>query len=320
MKFTQNNVTVAGYVYAFGDEKGRNNLEAKVTGENSKNPGTEYIAGTIQVAVDEAGLNVIPVHFTYVTEKTSSGKTSPTFGVLKSLIETGKTWIKDGKENATKVKIDTALALNDFYVQENGADKLVSTPVHEGGFVNVINGELPVETERNTFKCDMVITNVAHVDADGEKVMEDYATVRGAIFNFRKEILPITFSVRNPQGMAYFEGLDTDEAPVYTKVWGRINCETKTTTVTEESAFGEDAVRTFEKKTRDWCITGTAREVYEFGEEDILTGEELTKAMQDREVKLAEEKKRTEEYRANKNAPTASTPSAPKAKSGGFNF
>lgn len=319
MKYTQNTVTIAGYVYSFGEANGRNMLEARVSGENSKNPGTEYIAGTIQVAVDEAGLNVIPVHFTYVTEKTSTGKTSPTFGVLKSLIESGKTWVKDGKENATKVKIDTALALNDFYVQENGADRLISSVVHEGGFVNVINGELPPEVERNTFKCDMVISNVNHVDADGEKVMEDYATVRGAIFNFRKEILPITFTVRNPQGMAYFEGLDTEDAPVYTKVWGRIQCETKTTTVTEESAFGEDAVRTFEKKTRDWCITGTARECYEFGEEDVLTGEELTKALQDREVKLAEAKKRSDEYKASKNAPQVA-PVAPKAKAGGFSF
>lgn len=319
MKFTQNTVTVAGYVYSFGEANGRNNLEVKVTGENSKNPGTEYIAGTIQVAVDEAGLNVIPVHFTYVTEKTSTGKTSPTFGVLKSLIESGKTWVANGKENATKVKIDTALALNDFFVEENGADRLVSSVVHEGGFVNVINGELPPEVERNTFKCDMVISAVNHIDADGEKVMEDYSTVRGAIFNFRKEILPITFTVRNPHGMAYFEGLDTDDAPVYTKVWGRINCETKTTTITEASAFGEDAVRTFERKTRDWCITGTAKECYEFGEEEILTGEELTKALQDREVKLADIKKRADEYKANKGAPAAA-PAAPKAKAGGFSF
>jgi len=142
MKFTQNTVTVAGYIYSFGEANGRNNLEVKVTGDNSKNPGTEYIAGTIQVAVDEAGLNVIPVHFTYVTEKTSTGKTSPTFGVLKSLIDSGKTWVANGKENATKVKIDTALALNDFFIEENGTDRLVSSVVHEGGFVNVINGEL----------------------------------------------------------------------------------------------------------------------------------------------------------------------------------
>ena len=58
---------------------------------------------------------------------------------------------------------------------------------------------------------------------------------------------------------------------------------------------------------------------YDFGEEGVLTGEELTKAMQDRQVKLAEEKKRSEEYKAQKNNPVAA-PAAPQAKAGGFNF
>ena len=322
MKYTQNTVAIRGYVYCFGEENGRNMLEMKVSGDNSKNPGTEYIAGTIQVAVDEAGLNVIPVHFTYVTAVTSGGKTNSTFTVLKGLIDNGKTWIKDGKDNATKVQIDTALALNDFYVNDpQKGETLVSSVVNEGGFVTIIN-ELPKEDERNTFRCDMVITGVKHVEADGEKIKEDYATVRGAIFNFRKEVLPITFSVRNPQGMAYFESLPLDEEPAYTKVWGDIICETKTTTVTEESAFGEDAVRTFKKKTRDWVIRGCLRECYEFGTEESITAEELTKAMQDREIKLADIKKRADEYKASKAAasvaPTAAA--APQGKDKKFAF
>ena len=323
MRKAQNTVTISGYLYTFGDANGRNMLEKKVSGENSKNPGTEYIAGTIQVAVDEAGLNVIPVHFTYVTATTAQGKANSTFGVLESLITNGQTWVNVGKENATKVKVDTALALNDFYKEDGtGKETLISTPVHEGGFVTVVAGALVPEIERNTFRCDMVITQVDHVDADEEKnIPEDYTTVRGAIFNFRDEILPITFTVRNSQGMSYFENLGaTGAEPVYTKVWGRINCLTKTTTVTEESAFGEDAVRTFERKTREWVITGTAKEPFEFGDEKILTAEELTKALQDRQVKLADIKKRADEYKATKGAPAPAASVAPKTPVGGFNF
>ena len=58
-----NQEKIVGYIYSFGDPNGRNMLAEKVTGENSKNPGTKYIAGTINVAVDEEGLNVIPVSF-----------------------------------------------------------------------------------------------------------------------------------------------------------------------------------------------------------------------------------------------------------------
>ena len=174
----------------------------------------------------------------------------------------------------------------------------------------------------------MVITGVSRTEADEEKnIKEPFLTVRGAIFNFRGALLPLDFVVKNPQGMKYFEDLGVSNAePIYTKVWGRINCETKTTVVQEESAFGEAAVKTYERKTKEWVITGTAKVPYEFGDEEVLTADELTKAMQDREVMLAETKKRSEEYRAQKatntTAPAATTGVKPAnaAKAGTFNF
>ena len=174
----------------------------------------------------------------------------------------------------------------------------------------------------------MVITGVSRTEADEEKnIKEPFITVRGAIFNFRGALLPLDFVVKNPQGMKYFEDLGVSNAePVYTKVWGRINCETKTTVVQEESAFGEAAVKTYERKTKEWVITGTAKVPYEFGDEEVLTADELTKAMQDREVMLAETKKRSEEYRAQKAANTAAPAAttgvkpANTAKAGTFNF
>jgi hypothetical protein len=196
----------------------------------------------------------VPIHFSYVTSTTSKGTANATFTTLKNIIDgVLQSHMGHGADKAVKMRVDSALGLNEFYTDRNGTEELVSAKRNEGGFVHTTDAlKEDNGVVRNYFECDMVITNVSHVDADGERVMEDYANVRGAVFNFRKEILPMTFTVRNPQGMAYFEDLDTSEAPVYTKVWGRINCETKITTLTEESAFGEDAVRTFEKKTRDW--------------------------------------------------------------------
>ena len=323
MRKNLNTITVTGYVYSFGDGNGRNDLKLAVTGEKSKNPGTEYISGTVNIAVDELGLNVIPVSFTYVTGiYAKSGKSNPNFSALKKLIDENKTWVSVGKENAAKVKIDGAVGLNEFYVKENDEDRLVSTKINSGSFINFVN-ELPAENERATFKCDMLISRVTHVEADEERnIKEDYATVRGAIFDFRNSILPLDFIVRNPQGMSYFESLDTDEGPVYTKVWGRINCSTTTTESKEESAFGEAAVRVFEKKVREWVITGTAKEAYEFGDEEVMTGEEVAKAMQDREINLAEMKKRAEEFKSAQATPAAAAPApaAAKAKVAGFSF
>lgn len=318
MKYKQNSERIEGRIY-------QHDLAIKtVQNQSSQNFGKEFIAGTLEVAVDDAGLNVIPVHFTYVTEVTSKGQTNRTFTVLKKIIDEGKTIVTDGMDEATKVRIDTALALNDFYTND---DSLVSIKTNEGGFVTIVN-ELSGENERNTFSADMVITGVTRVEADEEKnIKEDYVTVKGAIFNFRGDLLPLEFIVKNAGGMKYFEDLGASNSePVYTKVWGRINCETKTTIVEEESAFGEAAVKKYERKTKEWVITGTAKVPYEFGDEEILTGEELTKAMQAREVMLADIKKRSEEYKAQKaagnidSAHKTQTGAKPAAKAGTFNF
>lgn len=313
MKFKENREKIEGRVYQF-------DLSIKtVQNESSKNYGTEFISGNLEVAVDEDILNVIPVHFTYVVEQTKNGKKNATYTALKKIIEEGKTIIADGKDEATKVRIDTALGLNEFYTQD---DQLVSVKTNEGGFVTIINELGPVE-ERNTFATDIIITNVSRVEADEEKnIKEDYAIVKGAIFDFRGALLPVDFVVRNPQGLNYFEDLGASGSnPIYTKVWGKINCETITRVVEEESAFGEAAVRTYERKTKEWVITGSSRVPYEFGDEEVLTSEELTKLMQDRELMLADLKKRNDEYKAQKASQTTAAPKTQNvAKQGTFNF
>ena len=279
---------------------------------------------TVAVAVDDEGLNVIPVHFTYVTEMTSSGKKSPTFSTLKKIIEDNKTWITVGKDDATKVKIDTAIALNDFYTQN---DELVSVKVNEGGFISTVAGELCADEKnaRNYFEADMLITGVTVVEADEEKkIKEDYAIVKGAIFNFRNALLPVDFVVRNKDGMSYFEGLEASAAdPKYARVWGKIFNKTIKIEVQEESAFGEPVTKTTTRKEREWLITGTKKALHDFGDENVLTADELTKAIQDRNVMLADVKKRSDEYRASKEAtPAATTAKAAPAAApkGGFTF
>lgn len=304
MRKPQNTERIVGRIY-------QHDLTVKqVQNKDSANFGKDFIAGNLEVATDEEGLNVIKVHFTYVTETNKSGSKNNTYVNLKKIIDEGKTWVTDGKDNAMKVRIDTALALNDFY---NNNDELISAKTNEGGFVTFVN-DLGEEKERNTFSVDMVITGATRKEADPEKhIDKDYVTVKGAIFNFREDLLPVEFKVDNEEGMKYFEDLGaTNAEPVYTKVWGKIVSETSTTTQEVESAFGEPAVRTYKNTNKEWIITGTAKVPYEFGDSNVLTAEELTKASQNRQVYLADVKKRADEYKANK---AASTP-APTANVG----
>jgi len=313
MRKPQNSERIIGRIY-------QHDLEVKkVQNQASENYGKDFIGGNLEIATDDEGLNVIKVHFTYVTETNKSGSKNQTYANLKKIIDDNKTWVAVGKDNATMVRVDTALALNDFYNQQ---DELVSAKTNEGGFVTFIN-DLGEEKERNTFTVDMVITNVTHIDADEEKKVEEYVAVRGAIFNFRNDLLPVEFKVKNKDGMKYFEGLGaTSSEPVYTKVWGKIISETVTTTREVESAFGEAAVTTYRNSNKEWVITGTAKVPYDFGDESILTAEELTKAGQNRQVYLADVKKRADEYKASRASATPAPAAKPASvvKNGDFNF
>lgn len=291
-------------------------LELKESGPNSKNPGTKFISGTVDIATDDAGINIVPVHFTYVTEKTAKGSTNATFTTLMNIIDKKfGTVMANGKDAAVKLRIDSALGLNEFYSDRNGAEELVSVKRNEGGFVHVADSLADDENTRNTFTCDMLITNVSIKEADEEKNLPEKAVIKGAIFDFRGSLLPVEFSAINPKAIAYFEGLDaSSKNPTFTKVWGRQVSETITRTITEESAFGEDSVREVKSSRKDFVITGASREPYEWDTEGILTANELADAIANRETYLATMKQRQDEYKASQGANVAAPSNA------GFNF
>lgn len=294
-------------------------LTLKESGENSKNPGTQFISGTISIATDDAMTNIVPVHFTYVTATFGSGKPNDTFTTLSNIINgTFGSYMKDGADKAVKLRVDSALGLNEFYTDRNGKEELVSAKRNEGGFVHKVDTLDEDEKVRNTFKADMVITAVKHIDADDEKNLPEKCIVKGAIFDFRKSLLPIELSATNPNAMRYFESLDASQKnPVFTCVWGRQVSEVVVRQIVTESAFGEDEVREVKNTRRDFVITGAAKEPYVWDDESSITAAELNEAIQKREVDLAAMKKRQDEYKASRNA-------APKATAapaqGGFNF
>lgn len=293
-------------------------LTLKESGETSKNPGTKFISGTISIATDDAMTNIVPVHFTYVTATFGSGKPNDTFTTLSNIINgTFGSYMKDGADKAVKLRVDSALGLNEFYTDRNGKEELVSAKRNEGGFVHKVDALDEDEKVRNTFKADMVITSVKHVDADDEKNLPEKCIVKGAIFDFRKSLLPIEFSATNPNAMRYFENLDASQKnPVFTCVWGRQVSEVVVRQIVTESAFGEDEVREVKNTRRDFVITGAAKEPYVWDDESSITAAELNEAIQKREVDLAAMKKRQDEYKASRNA----APKAAAPAQGGFNF
>lgn len=294
----------------------QHDLTIKVTGENSKNPGTEFISGNIEIATDNAEINIVPVHFTYVTATTSKGTPNATYTVLKNIIDkVYKTVMEDGSDKATMLRIDSAIGLNEFYTDRNGKEELVSVKRNEGGFVHVTSALDENEQKRNTFDCDIIITNVRRTEPDEEKNIAEKVIVKGAIFNFRKDLLPVEFSVIHPAAMNYFEDLGaTSSNPVFTHIRGNQISESIVRRIEEASAFGDPSVREYRSTRKDFVITWAQENPYDWDDESTITAQELKEAMSNREITLAELKKRRDEYKASQGA----APAAP--ANGAFNF
>lgn len=295
-------------------------LEKKVTGANSKAPGTEFIAGTISVATDDKMENVVQIHYTYETATfAKSGSANSRFPVLSKIIDENPTVLNVGPDKAMKVRCDSAIELNEWFPQ--ATDEKPTTVVrNEGGFIHVVNSLNEDEKQRNTFKADMIITNVKDVEADPDKNIEAHVKVKGAVFqDFRKQLMPVEFVVRGKGGMQYFQNMDVSpKSPVFTTVWGRQLSKTVVTKTVTESAFGEDEVRERQNTTREFVITGCSKEPYEFDDESTLTKAELSKMMADRELYLADIKQRRIDYENSKGGSSAAA--APASADDSYNF
>lgn len=201
--------------------------------------------------------------------------------------------MKDGKEKAGKLRIDSAIGLNEFYSDRNGKEELVTTKRNEGGFVHVCETLNEDEKTRNTFECDMIISNCSRIEGDAEKGIPEKVIVKGVIFDFRKAIMPVEFTALNPNAMNYFEDLGASQSnPIFTKVWGRQVSEITVKRIEEESAFGEASIKEVKNTRRDFVITGAAKEPYIWDDESTITAEEFKEAISKREIYLASIKQR----------------------------
>ena len=71
---------VEGFLY-------EHDLKIKVTGKDSKAPGTEFITGKVSIATDNNCTNIVDVHYTYVVATYASGTANSNYTVLKKIID-----------------------------------------------------------------------------------------------------------------------------------------------------------------------------------------------------------------------------------------
>lgn len=295
MKKMINKVHIEGWVY---DHK----LTSKVAGEKAKNPGVTFINGTVDIATDDNCLNIVTIHYSYVTPVTKQNKSNATFNALNSILTDNKTVVKVGKENAVKVRADTSIGLNEFYSDRSGKEELVSAKRNEGGFIHIITDALSEkDTDRNNWEADTVVTKVREIEADPERNLPAKVVISGYMFDFKNALLPVDVVAYKESAQNYFLGLEASESnPTFIKLKGQQVSQVIIRTVTEESAFGDEPdVKEFKNTVREFVVTG-ALPPYEWDSEESITAQEMKEALASREITKAEIKQRQDEYNASR--------------------
>lgn len=290
MKDFKNVVYVEGYVF-------NASLFENVAGPNSKVPGQNYISGTVNIATDEEGLNIVAVRYTYVVPTWKSGKENETYTILKSIIDGAPTVEKNGKDAAVKLRIQGDVEVNDFMGRDGN---MVEAKQIRGGFTHYANDGF--RDKRNNFETDMLITQTQIVEVeDGD----DYMNISGYVFNYRHDFIPVTYTLTNQQGIKYFDGLDISvNNPYLVYVWGRIISTTKKIEREVETAWGAPQVEYTTRTLRMWQIDGCSPEPYPWDDDSTITKAEFTQGLADREEQKAQAKARAEAR--NQNAQTGS--------------
>ena len=296
---------VEGYLY-------QHKLEKKVTGANAKSPNTTYINGTIDLATDDEMTNIVSIHYTYVTAMTKSGQPNRTFKTLANIIDGNICSVMEhGKDKAQKFVADTAINVDEWFTERNGEEEVASFMRNEGGFLTAVDSLNEDENKRATFDTDIILNKVTRFEADEEKELPEKVILNGYIMNFRKDFMPVRYTVLNPGAMDYFESLEvSDRNPVFTRVRGKQVSTIVVKRVEEEGAFGETYVREFQNSHRDFVVNWAVKDTYEIGEDLDISPAEIKKGLADRQTNLATKKKEREEYLANKDNATANAGSA----------
>lgn len=277
----ENKVDVRGWVF-------NHTLAKKVSKK-----GVEYIGGSINVATDVDAVNVIPVNFMYVTSTFKNGKPNTTYSFLEQLIDENNTYEMNGTK-ATKIRIDGDIECNDFVTREG---EMASPKRIRGSFAHPETGDIAT-VGCAKFKADILIEGYREVEVENG---DNYGQIRGYVFNFKNDFLPVDLTIRTKPGMGYFEKADISVSePMLTKVWGNIVCTTIENRTETENAFGAPTVNITTRTLRAWDIEGASVEPMEFGDEDYMTAADVTKGKADREQHLAEVRANHDEYQKSK--------------------
>lgn len=276
----------------------RINIEGILYEENLKMSEKQYVNGKLSILTSEpkgeitnvCEMKVIAGH-KYGNK--SDAKVNPNFAIFKSLMESenSNSYLTVGEE-AIGVQISGSIGTNYFTPQgvEIKRENVISPMVNNASFITIIDKSL-IKEPKAEFETDIVIT---HIIPEMTKETEDNPSietgnylVKGYIFDYKNHAIEVTYIAKASEDGSmsaadYFSSLE-GELPIFTKVWGNINCFITKESKVEPSAFGKPKEVSFTSTKKEYEITGALSSPYEDG----LTEEEFKSALQSREQDIA---------------------------------
>lgn len=274
-RYGYNKVSVKGYVFS-------HNLEIRTyKNQERDNFGQRYINGVINVAIDEDAVQSVPVYVNFLNEKFKSGDVNESFTILENLINENNTVAAVGKDNALRVDIQGSIGDNTFYSTKNSV--MVESQQLQASYIHIQNGSFKGCASWQT---DMLIHTYTEIDPEND---EPYGEIRGFAFNYRNEFVPVKYKVRKASGgMDYFAGKDiSTKNPLLTRVFGDYVVTTVTSNKTIETAFGAPSIEPTTYSRESWDVSGAAVQEYDFGDESVMTLDDVNRLMEIRNEYVA---------------------------------
>lgn len=248
------------------DMKGRLHNYALERKEGKKG---EAISGVVTVEVDEDGTTADMRFYAYPVY--NNGKPNKTFGILESMLAGNYKTVVDDGPDADWIEMTGSVDVS-YFVGRNASadDDLIRSQKIRGSFIN------PNKNQKynNRWKLDFLITAIREIEEDEEKNLPRFVRVIGYLVDdYNKRVMDVVFQARNEKAMSYILGLDASaEVPYFVSTWGELLRVVRT--VTRENAFGD--AETDEYNSVQWVITGMAPTPYDFGDEAVMTFDQLT--------------------------------------------
>lgn len=235
----------------------------------AKPDGTKYVAGDVIVRVEEKGeISEIPVSFISADLK-KDGTPNQNYARLQQLKEFNSI-ASAGLEGATRVQIRGAKMAENMFLPQGGAEVVSTTRINSNFFTKVSNVNFKPESKFRAVGKILKIEEEQR-NEDGEMVDTGRLVVRAALVGYADKLDVIKFIVEEPSAVTFIKANWKQGDTV--QMGGRLRYTSETVEQEIEAGFGENEVRTFTRRKREFLIERGSAEALDddnaYNDEDI---------------------------------------------------